>query len=75
MWREAVTRPDGRPPKTDDNVTGSGRVTGNSKAYTVSRLKRCRNYATLNILFLLAPETVVACMGSLCNWPCRPDNM
>ena len=40
MWREAVTGPEGRPPKTGDNITSFPRVTGTSRAYTLTRLKR-----------------------------------
>jgi hypothetical protein len=40
MWRDAVTRGDGRPSKTGDNITGIERVTGTSRSYTVSRLRR-----------------------------------
>jgi hypothetical protein len=46
MWREAMKGEPGRPtkdePKTDNNVTDLGRVTGNSRSYTLSRLKRER---------------------------------
>lgn len=37
-WREAVTPSAGRPPKNDNNITNSERVTGTSKAYLLKRL-------------------------------------
>ncbi len=40
-FREAVTGEPHRPKKeSGNNVTSNGRVTGNSKAYALSRLKR-----------------------------------
>jgi hypothetical protein len=40
MWRGALLQKPGTRNDLDDNITEVGRVTGSSKAYTVSRLKR-----------------------------------
>lgn len=40
MFRDAMLKPEGRQSVTGNNVTSKQRVTGNSKAYTLSRLSK-----------------------------------
>ena len=42
LWREAITAPNHRPILTNDNVITKKPKQGNSKAYTLTRLKKVR---------------------------------